>query len=100
MLSLLIDTDVFLYDYIQLIHMYKQLYTTKNIIYAGGSYTIMFYAIKFYMFICSVQHMNNCLYIQSCVFVIGITYVHMSIYNIDCWFCRIDNISHSCSGIL
>ena len=77
MLSLLIDTDVFLYGYIQLIYMYKQLYTIKNRVYAGGSYTIMFYAIKFYMFICSVQHMNNCLYIQPCVFVIGITYVHM-----------------------
>jgi len=45
MLSLLIDTDVFRYGYTQLMHMYKQLYTTKNIIYAGGGYTIMFYAI-------------------------------------------------------
>lgn len=80
MLSLLVDIYKIPYSSIQLIHMYKQLYTTKNIIYAGGSYTIMFYAIKFYMFICSVQHMNNCTYIQLCVFVIGITYAHMSIY--------------------
>lgn len=52
MLLLLIDTDVFRYGYIQLIHMYKQLYTTKNINHAGGSYTIMFYTIEFHMFIC------------------------------------------------
>lgn len=45
MLSLLIDTDVFRYGYTQLIHMYKQLYTIKNINQAGGGYTIMFYAI-------------------------------------------------------
>ena len=54
MLSFLNDTDVFRYGYIQLIHMYKQLYTTKNIIYAGGGYTIMFYAIEFHIFICDV----------------------------------------------
>ena len=54
MLSFLIDTDVFRYGYIQLIHMYKQLYTTKNIIYAGGGYTIMFDTIEFHMFICDV----------------------------------------------
>lgn len=58
MLSFLIDTDVFLYDYIQLIYMYKQLHTTKNMVYAGGGNTIMFYAIEFHMFICGVQHMN------------------------------------------
>lgn len=45
MLSFLINTDIFLYGYIQLIHMYKQLYTIKNRVYAGGGYTIMFYAI-------------------------------------------------------
>lgn len=65
MLSLLIDTDVFRYGYTQLIHMYKQLYTTKNIIYAGGVYTIIFYAIEFHMFICDVQHIN----IYSCIHV-------------------------------
>lgn len=81
MLSLLIDTDVFLYGYIQLIYMYKQLYTIKNRVYAGGGYTIMFYTIQFHIFICGVQHMNNCSYIQPCVFVIGVTYVHMSIYS-------------------
>lgn len=54
----MINTDVFLYGYIQLIHMYNQLYTTKNMVYAGGDYTIMFYAIKFHMFICGIQHMN------------------------------------------
>lgn len=59
MLSLLIDTDVFRYSYTQLIHMYKQLYATKNIIYADSGYTIMFYAIKFHMFICGIQHMNT-----------------------------------------
>ena len=63
MLSLLIDTDVFLYDYIQLIHMYKQLYTTKNINHAGGGYTIMLYTIEFHMFICVLLIMNIC----SCV---------------------------------
>lgn len=67
MLSLLIDTDVFRYGYIQLIHMYKQLYTTKNIIYAGGGYTIMFYAIVLtYEYMNSrsyMIHMNIC----SCV---------------------------------
>ena len=63
MLSFLIDTDVFRYGYIQLIHMYKQLYTIKNIIYAGGGYTIMFYTIEFHMFICDVKHMT----IYSCV---------------------------------
>ena len=52
MLSFLIDTDVFRYGYTQLIHMYKQLHTTKNINHAGSSYTIMFYAIEFHMFIC------------------------------------------------
>lgn len=52
MLSFLIDTDVFRYGYIQLIHMYIQLYTTKNINHAGGGYTIMFYTIEFHMFIC------------------------------------------------
>lgn len=45
MLSFLINTDVSLYGYIQLIHMYNQLYTTKNTIYAGGGCTIMFYTI-------------------------------------------------------
>nr|DAV33446.1 MAG TPA: hypothetical protein [Caudoviricetes sp.] len=64
MLSFLIDTDVFRYGYTQLIHMYKQLYTTKNIIYAGDGYTIMFYTIKFHMFICDVQHMNIYLYVH------------------------------------
>lgn len=54
MLSFLNDTDVFRYGYIQLIHMYKQLYTTKNIIYAGGGRTIMFCTIEFYIFICGV----------------------------------------------
>ena len=44
-------------------HMYKQLYTIKNMVYAGGGRTIMFYAIEFHMFICDVQHMNIC----SCV---------------------------------
>lgn len=58
MLSLLVDTYVFRYSYIQLIHMYKQLYTTKNMVYAGGGRTIMFYAIEFHMFICGFQHMN------------------------------------------
>lgn len=52
MLSLLIDIKNFRYGYTQLIHMYKQLYTTKNIIYAGGGYIIMFYTIEFHMFIC------------------------------------------------
>lgn len=61
--------------------MCKQLHTTKNIVYAGGGYTIMFYTIQFHMFICGVQHMNNCTYIQSCVLVICNTYVHMSIYS-------------------
>lgn len=73
MLSFLIDTDVFRYGYIQLRHMYKQLYTTKNINHAGGGYTIIFYAIEFHMFICvlyllyaidiSYEYMNIC----SCV---------------------------------
>lgn len=45
MLSFLINTDVFLYGYIQLIHIYKQLYTIKNMVYAGGGRTIMFYTI-------------------------------------------------------
>lgn len=54
MLSFLIDTDVFLYGYTQLIHMYKQLYTTKNINHAGDDYTIMFYTIEFHIFICDV----------------------------------------------
>lgn len=54
MLLLLINTDVFRYGYIQLIHMYKQLYTTKNSYRAGGGYTIMFYTIEFHMFICDV----------------------------------------------
>lgn len=56
MLSFLIDTDVFRYGYIQLIHMYKQLYTTKNINHAGCGYTIMFYAIVLtyeYIFMCT-----------------------------------------------
>lgn len=81
MLSFLINTDVFRYGYIQLIHMYKQLYAIKNKTLAGGSYTIMFYTIEFHMFICGVQHMNNCSYIQSCVLVICVIYVHMSIYS-------------------
>jgi len=67
MLSFLIDTDVFRYGYIQLIHMYKQLYTTKNINHAGGGYTIMFYAIVLtYEYMNSrsyMIHMNIC----SCV---------------------------------
>lgn len=54
MLSFLIDTDVFLYGYIQLIHMYIQLYTTKNKTLAGGGYIIMFYAIEFHMFVCDI----------------------------------------------
>ena len=54
MLLLLINTDVFRYGYIQLIHMYKQLYATKNMVYAGGGCTIMFYAIEFHIFICDV----------------------------------------------
>ena len=58
MLSLLIDTDVFLYGCIQLIHMYKQLYAIKNRVYAGGGCTIMFYTIQFHIFICGVQYMN------------------------------------------
>lgn len=45
MLSFLIDTNVFRYGYIQLIHMYIQLYTIKNKTLASGGYTIMFYAI-------------------------------------------------------
>ena len=57
MLSLLIDTDVFRYGYIQLIHMYIQLYTIKNRVYAGGGCTIMFYTIEFHMNICSCVHM-------------------------------------------
>lgn len=65
MVSLLIDTDIFLYCYIQLIHMYKQLYTILCRVYAGGGRTIMFYAIEFYMFVCGVQHMN----IYSCIHV-------------------------------
>ena len=81
MLSFLIDTDVFRYDYIQLIHMYKQLYTTKNMVYAGGGRAIMFYAIEFHMFVCDVQHVNDCSYVQSCVLVICVIYVHMSIYS-------------------
>ena len=28
-----------------------------------------------------IQHMNSYSYVQSCVFVIGVTYVHMSIYS-------------------
>lgn len=43
--------------------MYKQLYAINHRVYAGGGYTIMFYTIKFHMFICDVQHMN----IYSCV---------------------------------
>nr|DAU72542.1 MAG TPA: hypothetical protein [Caudoviricetes sp.] len=62
MLSFLIDTDVFLYGYIQLIHMYKQLYTTKNIIYAGGGYTIMFYTIQFHMFVCVLYLLHTIVY--------------------------------------
>lgn len=61
MLLFLINTDVFIYGYIQLIYMYKQLYTIKNTTLAGGGYTIMFYTIQFHMFICGVQHMNICL---------------------------------------
>lgn len=63
MLSFLFDIYKNQYNIIQLIHMYKQLYTIKNMVYAGGGYTIMFYAIEFHMFICGVQHMNIC----SCV---------------------------------
>lgn len=69
MLSLLIDTDVFRYGYIQLIHMYKQLYTTKNIIYAGGGYTIMFYAI-----VLTYEYMNRRSYV---IYMNVCTYVHM-----------------------
>lgn len=54
MLSLLINTDVSRYGYIQLIHMYKQLYTTKNINHAGGGYTIMFYTI-----VLTYEYMNS-----------------------------------------
>lgn len=63
MLSLLVDIYKIPYSSIQLIHMYKQLYTTKNRVYAGGGYTIMFYTIEFHMFICCAQYMNIC----SCV---------------------------------
>ena len=67
MFSLLIDTDVFRYGYTQLIHMYKQLYTTKNMVYAGGGCTIMFYTI-----VLTYEYMNDCSYmihmnICSCV---------------------------------
>lgn len=65
MLSFFINTDKNQYNITQLIHMYKQLYATKNMVYAGGGYTIMFYAIEFYMFICAIQHMN----IYSCIHV-------------------------------
>ena len=81
MLSLLIDTDVFRYSYTQLIHMYKQLYATKNINHAGGGYTIMFYAIEFHMFICvlliidfSYEYMNTHSYV---IYMNVCTYVHM-----------------------
>lgn len=63
MLLFLFDVYKNQYNIMQSIHMYKQLYTIKNIIYAGCAYTIMFYTIEFHMFICGVQHMNNC----SCV---------------------------------
>ena len=67
MLSLLIDTDVFRYGYIQLMHMYKQLYTIKNKTLAGGGRTIMFYTIVYtYEYMNSrsyMIHMNIC----SCV---------------------------------
>ena len=56
MLSFLIDTNVFRYGYIQLIHMYKQLYAIKNKTLAGGGYTIKFYAIVLtyeYIFMCT-----------------------------------------------
>ena len=67
MLSFLIDTDVFRYGYIQLIHIHKQLYTTKNINHAGGGCTIMFYAI-----VLTYEYMNTHSYmiymtIYSCV---------------------------------
>lgn len=79
MLSLLIDTDVFLYCYIQLIHMYKQLYTTKNINHAGGGCTIMFYTIEFHMLVCVLLILYamdfSCEYMLMCS--------HM-IYNIGC----------------
>lgn len=79
MLSFLIDTDVFRYGCIQLIHMYIQLYTINNKTLAGGGYTIMFYAIEFHMFVCvlliidfSYEYMNTHSYmiymnICSCV---------------------------------
>ena len=54
MLSFLFDIYKNQYNIIQLIHMYKQLYTIKNMPLAGGGYTIMFYAIEFYMFICGL----------------------------------------------
>ena len=63
MLSFLIDTDIFQYGYTQLIYMYKQLHTIKNMVYAGGGYTIMFYTIEFHIIVCGVQHMHIC----SCV---------------------------------
>lgn len=65
MLSFLINTDVFLYGYIQLIHMYNQLYTTKNMVYAGGGRTIMFYPI-----VLTYEYMNSRSYM-----------IHMTIYS-------------------
>ena len=65
MLSLLIDTDVSRYGYIQLIHMYKQLYTTKNKTLAGGGRTIMFYAT-----VLTYEYMNSRSYM-----------IHMNIYS-------------------
>lgn len=80
MLSFLIDTDVFRYDYIQLIHMYKQLHTTENIIYAGGGYTIMFYTIEFYMFVCGLYLLHTIVYTYKymlmCTYVIPMTKTH------------------------
>lgn len=76
MLSFLIDTDVFLYGYIQLIHMYKQLYTTKNKTLAGGGYTIMFYTIQFHMFVCGLYLLYAILF-----YCIVLSYVHMTTYS-------------------
>lgn len=74
MLSLLIDTDVFLYGYIQLTHMYKQLYTIKNRVYAGGGYNyVLCNLISYVCLLCSTyEYMNSRSYmihmnICSCV---------------------------------
>lgn len=68
MLSFLVDTDVFRYSYTQLIHMYKQLYATKNVNHAGCDYTIMFYTIVLtYEYMNSrsyMIHMNICSYVS------------------------------------